>query len=67
MQELGDPKKAKILEGFFKTRPGEYGEGDRFLGVNVPSLRGIAKKYKELTLSERSTKSQLFILLALRR
>ncbi len=52
MQELGDPKKAKILEGFFKTRPGEYGEGDRFLGVNVPSLRGIAKKYKGLTLSE---------------
>ncbi len=52
MQELGDLKKAKILEGFFKTRPGEYGEGDRFLGVNVPSLRGIAKKYKELTLSE---------------
>lgn len=52
MQELGDAKKAKILEGFFKTRPGEYGEGDRFLGVTVPSLRGIAKKYKGLTLSE---------------
>ena len=52
MQELVDPKKAKILEGFFKTRPGEYGEGDRFLGVNVPSLRGIAKKYKGLTFSE---------------
>lgn len=52
MQELGDTKKAKILEGFFKTRPGEYGEGDKFLGVNVPSLRRIARRYKGLTLSE---------------
>lgn len=37
---------------FFKTAPGEYAEHDRFIGVNVPTLRKIAKDYKELSLSE---------------
>jgi 3-methyladenine DNA glycosylase AlkD len=52
LQKLGDANRAKRLAGFFKTRPGEYGEGDTFLGVNVPSLRILARKYKELSISE---------------
>ncbi|MDO8499890.1 MAG: DNA alkylation repair protein [bacterium] len=45
LQKLANPAKAKILAGFFKTAPGQYGYGDKFLGVVTPEQRMIAKKY----------------------
>ena len=48
MRELGDDDIARHSAGFFKTGPGEYGEGDRFLGIRVPVTRKLAHKYRDL-------------------
>jgi 3-methyladenine DNA glycosylase AlkD len=52
LARLGDVRQAAILQRFFKTRPGEYGEGDRFRGIRVPVLRKLARKYCQLPLPE---------------
>ncbi len=49
---LANPEKKAILQTFFKTGKGEYGEGDKFLGVTVPQLRAIVKKTENLPISE---------------
>ncbi|MBS4071607.1 MAG: DNA alkylation repair protein [Algoriphagus sp.] len=53
LREKAIPEKASFLPKFFKTGPGEYGEGDLFLGVTVPDQRQIAKQFfKEISLEE---------------
>jgi 3-methyladenine DNA glycosylase AlkD len=49
---FADPKKAKVLQGFFKTAPGEYGAGDVFLGVTSVRQRLIARRYPDIGFSE---------------
>jgi hypothetical protein len=47
IKAIADPKKILILQRFFKTGPGEYGEGDIFIGIKVPDLRKLALRAKE--------------------
>lgn len=48
LHELGNPVRGAHSQRFFKTGPGQYGEGDKFLGLTVPEMRGIVRKYREL-------------------
>jgi len=52
LRKYSDKKQARLLQRFFKTGPGEYAEGDIFLGIKVPALRTLAKQYQHLTLGE---------------
>lgn len=47
-----DEDRARNLQRFFKTGPGDYGEGDRFVGIKVPTLRRLAKTFKALPLEK---------------
>jgi 3-methyladenine DNA glycosylase AlkD len=52
LRALGSPDDAAFLTRFFKTGPGQYGEGDVFIGVRVPVIRKVANDFKDLPLSE---------------
>ena len=52
LKKLGNPEHAAISQRFFKTGPGEYGEGDIFIGIRVPVLRKLVKEFKDLATRE---------------
>ena len=52
VESLRNEEQRRVLMGFFKTGPGEYGEGDEFLGLKVPQTREVVRAAKDLPLSE---------------
>lgn len=52
LHALTSPQDAVFLQRFLKTGPGEYGEGDLFLGIRGPALRKLARKHQDLALSD---------------
>ncbi len=57
LREYANPRRVKELEWFYKTEPGGYGEGDKFLGPMVPQTRSVAANHFKL---QRSDLDQLF-------
>lgn len=55
LRRAANPEKAVFYPTFFKSGPGEYGEGDEFLGVTVPNCRKVAKQFKDLSLADIDT------------
>lgn len=51
VRALADPKRAAALQGFFKTGPGQYGEGDRFVGLTVPQVRSLVRRFHPAAFS----------------
>jgi 3-methyladenine DNA glycosylase AlkD len=52
LRALGQPADAAFLQRFFKTGPGQYGEGDVLIGVRVPAIRRVVREFKTLPLIE---------------
>ena len=52
LRELANPDIAEHSKRFFKTGKGEYGEGDKFLGIRVPLIRRQAKQFRDTSLAE---------------
>lgn len=52
LKDQADPKRAQISAWFFKTQKGQYGYGDKFIGITTPKLRSIIKQYSDLKLSD---------------
>ena len=55
LKSLASPNVAKSSASFFKTGPGQYGEGDIFIGIKVPVLRSVSREFREMPLEEVQT------------
>lgn len=55
LKASANPRRATSSLRYFKTGPGEYGEGDRFLGLSVPQLRSLSRAYQELPRRDLAT------------
>jgi 3-methyladenine DNA glycosylase AlkD len=49
---FANPERVIVMQRYFRTGPGQYGEGDVFLGVSMPDVRKIAKKHSHISLNE---------------
>jgi len=49
---VASKEKALVLAGFFKTEKGQYGEGDKFLGIVVPDIRRLVLKYRDIPMDD---------------
>ncbi|MCD4701030.1 MAG: DNA alkylation repair protein [Candidatus Aegiribacteria sp.] len=52
LRVFAEPERARIHQRFFKTGRGEYGEGDKFLGIRVPYIRKLVRKFRDLSLAD---------------
>jgi 3-methyladenine DNA glycosylase AlkD len=52
LSAVTDPERARNSAWFFKTAQGQYGHGDRFIGLTVPTMRRIARRYVHLPLTD---------------
>ncbi len=52
LQQLGNRKVAEVSLWFFKTGPGQYGEGDQFVGIRAPQLRALGRKYRSIDTAD---------------
>lgn len=52
LRAAAKPEKIDVLSRFFKTGPGEYGEGDRFIGLTVPDNRALSRQHRDASLEE---------------
>lgn len=52
LRRIGTPERAEVSRWFFKTGPGQYGEGDIFIGITVPDMRSVAKMHRGTSLPE---------------
>jgi 3-methyladenine DNA glycosylase AlkD len=55
LRKYARPAAAKVAGGYFKTGKGQYGEGDKFIGVKVPDTRKVALQFREMEISECKT------------
>lgn len=52
LRELAEPDRAVKYQSFFKTGKGEYGEGDRFLGVRMPFIRKLVRRFRDISIED---------------
>ena len=52
LRSFAEPERARIHQRFFKTGRGEYGEGDKFLGIRVPYIRKLVRKFRGLSMTD---------------